>query len=68
MSESFLSQGLPAVLVYRGTEIIGSYPNITVLIAGEGNEVFYDEIESFFIDNGILFASVTRHNTMEMLK
>ncbi|KAI6645742.1 Phosducin-like protein [Oopsacas minuta] len=68
MSESFVSQGLPAILVYRGTEVIGSFPNITTLVVGEGNEIYYDELESFLIDNGILFASVTRHNTMEMMK
>ena len=68
MSESFLSEGLPAILVYRGTEVIGNYPNVAESIVGEGNEIFYDELECFFIDNGILYATVTRHNTMEMLK
>ena len=67
MSESFLSEGLPAILVYRGTEVIGNYPNVAEAIVGEGNEIYYDELESFFIDNGILYATVTRHNTMELL-
>lgn len=51
MSQRFKSGGLPALLAYKGGQLIGNFVRITDDL---GSDFFSDEVESFLIEHGVL--------------
>jgi len=51
LSKHFEASGVPALLVYRGGQLIGNFVRMTDRL---GEDFFANEVESFLIEHGML--------------
>uniref|UniRef100_A0A0K8TME4 Putative conserved phosducin-like protein n=1 Tax=Tabanus bromius TaxID=304241 RepID=A0A0K8TME4_TABBR len=54
MSLEFKSKGLPAILIYKANQLIGNFVRLTDEL---GEEFYPSDLESFLIENGMLFET-----------
>lgn len=51
LSRRFKQQGVPALLVYKKTQLVGNFVQLTNQL---GEDFYASDVESFLIENGIL--------------